>query len=99
VFRVLRDVASMQAYLESVAQGRRRGSFVVDLQATDRETAVTLHRQSKAYVVFELQRVERCLRVAASRSGVLWRATADEDGHYSFAIPLCCRSPSRVSVG
>jgi len=25
-----------------------------------------------------------------------WRATVDEDGHYSFAIPLCCRSPPRV---
>jgi len=32
--------------------------------------------------------VERGYRVAASRSGVLWRATVDKDGHYVFAVAL-----------
>jgi hypothetical protein len=28
-----------------------------------------------------------------------WRATADEDGHYSLAIPLRCRSPRCATIG
>ena len=28
-----------------------------------------------------------------------WRATADEDGHYSLAIPLCCRGLARDPAG
>jgi len=28
-----------------------------------------------------------------------WRATVDEVGHYSFAIPLWCRGPPRVPIG
>jgi len=28
-----------------------------------------------------------------------WRATADEDGHYSLAIPLWCRSPRCATIG
>jgi len=27
----------------------------------------------------------------AACPGVDWRATVDEDGHYSFAVPLWCR--------
>src|SRR6266849_3449241 len=34
--------------------------------------------------------------LAAWRS---WRATVDEDGHYSFAVPLGCRSPPRAPIG
>jgi hypothetical protein len=34
--------------------------------------------------------------LAAWRS---WRATVDEDGHYSFAVPLGCRSPPCAPIG
>ncbi len=34
--------------------------------------------------------------LAAWRS---WRATVDEDGHYSFAVPLECRSPPCAPIG
>jgi len=29
---------------------------------------------------------------------VWWRATADEDGHYSFAVALWCRGPPRAPI-
>jgi hypothetical protein len=37
-------------------------------------------------------------RVVTAHDGALlnWRATADEDGHYSFAV---CRDPARAPIG
>jgi|ERR1700730_4573811 hypothetical protein len=30
---------------------------------------------------------------------IVWRAAVDEDGHYSFAVPLRCRSPPLAPIG
>src|SRR5581483_11245893 len=44
------------------------------------------------------RRHERRPWAAAACSGVEWRATADEDGHYCFAVALCSHGPEHAPI-